>query len=247
MKKLAALFTVLLLFCSARASEPFTVGAKGAVLIDGASGRVLFAQNADEMLPMASTTKIMTALLALENCELTESVTASKNAHGVPGTSIYLSEGETLTMEQMLYGLMLRSGNGRGSRHCRAHRGKRGGFCRHDEPARRRIGSGCLLSNPHGLDAKTMRLRRWRWRKFSVRPCNWRIFAPSLRPSARSFPGWATHTVAFWKTKTACSRPMKARQAEKPVIPPAPGAAWSSRPSGGNGTDRLCTQLPHLV
>ena len=76
---------------AARGSESLTVAAKGAVLIDGESGRVLFAQNADEMLPEASCTKVMTALLALERCALDEEVTAGKNAYGVPGTSIYLS------------------------------------------------------------------------------------------------------------------------------------------------------------
>lgn len=99
------------LFPAASASETLSVAAKGAVLIDGTSGRVLFRQNADEMLPMASTTKIMTALIALESCSLDETVVAGKNAVGVEGTSIYLSEGESLSMEHMLYGLMLRSGN----------------------------------------------------------------------------------------------------------------------------------------
>ena len=108
---LAIAAAALLALSAARASEALTVAAKGAVLIDGESGRILFAQNADEMLPEASCTKIMTALVALENSALDEDVTAGKNAHGVEGTSLYLSEGETLSMEQMLYGLMLQSGN----------------------------------------------------------------------------------------------------------------------------------------
>ncbi len=92
-------------------AEDMSVAARAAVLIDGATGRALFAQNADRRYPMASTTKIMTALLALERCSLEETVTASANASGVPGTSIYLGEGEQLTMREMLLGLMLRSGN----------------------------------------------------------------------------------------------------------------------------------------
>ena len=92
-------------------AEDMAVAARAAVLIDGATGRALFAQNADRRYPMASTTKIMTALLALERCSLEETVTASANASGVPGTSIYLGEGEQLTMREMLLGLMLRSGN----------------------------------------------------------------------------------------------------------------------------------------
>jgi len=87
------------------------IGAKAYCLIERESGRILFAHNENEMLPMASTTKIMTALLALENCRTDEIVTAGDNAYGVTGTSMYLQRGEKLPMEQMLQGLMLRSGN----------------------------------------------------------------------------------------------------------------------------------------
>lgn len=85
--------------------------AVSAIVIEESSGRVLYASNADSPLPMASTTKIMTALVALENASLDETVTVGKNAFGVPGTSVYLEEGEKLTVRQMLYGLMLASGN----------------------------------------------------------------------------------------------------------------------------------------
>ena len=83
------MFSMVLLFAilscpAARSSEALTVAARGAVLIDGASGRVLFGQNENEMLPEASCTKIMTALLALEHSALDEEVTAGKNAHKVP-------------------------------------------------------------------------------------------------------------------------------------------------------------------
>lgn len=85
--------------------------ARAAYIMDLRTGRTLFAWNARERLPMASTTKVMTALLALEYGRLSEMVTTSRNAYGVPGTSIYLSQGEQLSLEQMLYGLMLASGN----------------------------------------------------------------------------------------------------------------------------------------
>jgi len=94
-----------------QADAEMTVSARAAILIEAESGRVLFEQNADERYPMASTTKIMTALIAVEHCGMEEIVTAGPNASGVEGTSIYLSEGEQLTMHQMLQGLMLRSGN----------------------------------------------------------------------------------------------------------------------------------------
>lgn len=72
---------------------------------------MLYEKNADVQLAMASTTKIMTALVVLENCSLDEVVTVAKEAQGVEGSSIYLSAGEKLTVEQLLLGLMMHSGN----------------------------------------------------------------------------------------------------------------------------------------
>ena len=85
--------------------------AKAACILDMHSGRVLFEANMHARLPMASTTKVMTALLAIERGDLQAQVTCSERAFGVPGTSIYLQQGETLTLEEMLKGLMLSSGN----------------------------------------------------------------------------------------------------------------------------------------
>ncbi len=87
------------------------VSAKSAVCIHYGTGQVLYAKNAEEKLPMASTTKIMTALLALEKGDLEEVVTIGANAQGVEGSSMYLKVGETLTLRELLYGLMLSSGN----------------------------------------------------------------------------------------------------------------------------------------
>ncbi|GHU65664.1 serine-type D-Ala-D-Ala carboxypeptidase [Clostridia bacterium] len=85
--------------------------AKAAYVLELNTGRTLFSWNANEKLPMASTTKVMTALLALERGDLNSIVTASRNAYGIPGTSIYLQIGEQLTLHDMLQGLMLASGN----------------------------------------------------------------------------------------------------------------------------------------
>ena len=103
---LAALLTALLAV-PARAVE---TSAAAAVLMDGESGRILYAHNPDQPMPIASITKIMTALVALERCGLeTEyTVTAEDMAEG---SSMYLKAGETLTLEALLYGLMLPSGN----------------------------------------------------------------------------------------------------------------------------------------
>lgn len=159
MKKwVVALCFVLLLIPAARASEPFTVAAKGAVLIDGASGRVLFGQNENAEFPMASTTKVMTTLLALENADLDEPVTAGKNAHGVTGTSLYLSEGETLSMEHMLYGLMLRSGNDAAVAVAEHIAGSVPAFAEMMNEKAEALGIDAHFVNPHGLDAEGHRI-----------------------------------------------------------------------------------------
>lgn len=109
-KAALCLCVALLLSLLARAGAP-AVSAKSAILVDAASGRVLFAQAADTCRPVASTTKFMTCLLALEHASLDETVTVSARAAGTEGSSMYLKAGEKLTMEALLYGLMLSSGN----------------------------------------------------------------------------------------------------------------------------------------
>jgi D-alanyl-D-alanine carboxypeptidase len=114
MKKIIILFlTILFLFYLTPitfASEP-SVSAEAAAMIDVKSGRILYQKNADEKLPIASLTKIMTAIVAIEEGNLSDMVTTSPQAVGVEGSSIYLRLGEKLSLEDMLYGLMLRSGN----------------------------------------------------------------------------------------------------------------------------------------
>ena len=95
----------------ARAEEDVETGARAAVLIERNTGMVLLCHNENEPLPMASTTKVMTALLALEKGNLDDVVTVGRNAYGVPGTSIYLNLGEHITLRNLLYGLLLASGN----------------------------------------------------------------------------------------------------------------------------------------
>ena len=88
-----------------------SVSAEYACVIDAQTGRVIYEKNAHSTHSMASTTKIMTALVALENGQLNDIVTAGKNAAGTEGTSLYLKVGDKLTLSELLYGLMLRSGN----------------------------------------------------------------------------------------------------------------------------------------
>ena len=86
--------------------------ARAMCTMDVATGRVLFAHNADQPMGMASTTKVVTALTVLENCQdLDTKIRVADEAIGVEGSSIYLQKGEMLTVRELLYGLMLRSGN----------------------------------------------------------------------------------------------------------------------------------------
>ena len=85
--------------------------AQAAVLIEASTGKVLYANNVHTKLPMASTTKIMTALLAIENGNLDEIVTTDASAYGTEGSSIYLQLEEEMSLRDLLYGLMLASGN----------------------------------------------------------------------------------------------------------------------------------------
>ena len=80
-------------------------------MLDAATGRVLYERNADERSLIASTTKIMTALIVCQQCNVLDRVKIPKEAVGVEGSSMYLREGEVLTVQELLYGLMLRSGN----------------------------------------------------------------------------------------------------------------------------------------
>ena len=75
------------------------------------TGTVISQSNADAKLPMASTTKIMTALIIIEDCDLDEVLTVSDKAVGVEGSSIYLKKGEQIDVRDLVYGLMMRSGN----------------------------------------------------------------------------------------------------------------------------------------
>ena len=81
------------------------------ILIDRDIGRVLLEENSHKKMPMASTTKIMTALIALEKGNLSDRIRVDDDSVGVEGSSIYLKKDEIMTLKDLIYGLMLRSGN----------------------------------------------------------------------------------------------------------------------------------------
>ncbi len=111
-KRLGALLLLAaLLFSLTPPAAAVQVSARAAVVLEPTTGTFLYEKQADDRLPMASTTKIMTAVVALEQGELSDVVTVSRRAALTEGSSMYLQEGEQLTLEELLYGLLLRSGN----------------------------------------------------------------------------------------------------------------------------------------
>ena len=121
--------------------------------MDVDSGRVLYEQNADAKMLIASTTKIMTALVALEQGELDEIVTVSREAAWTEGSSMYLKEGEELTLETLLYGLLLCSGNDAAVAIAEHIAGSEAGFARLMNEKAEELGmTGSSFANPNGLD-----------------------------------------------------------------------------------------------
>ncbi len=102
---------VFLLFLFPAKAQALEVNAKGAILIEATTGRVLWQQNAHERLPMASTTKVMTALLLMEKGNLHDKVTLPDDFVNVGESSIWLEPGETQELEDLFYAMMLKSAN----------------------------------------------------------------------------------------------------------------------------------------
>ncbi|WP_413063174.1 D-alanyl-D-alanine carboxypeptidase family protein [Siminovitchia sp. 179-K 8D1 HS] len=129
------------------------LSAAGAILMEQESGRVLYDHNADTPARIASITKIMTAILAIESGKLDETVTASRTAVMTEGSSIYLKIGEKMKLEDLLYGLMLRSGNDAANAIAEHVGGSVEGFVFLMNQKAQEIGMHhTVFSNPTGLD-----------------------------------------------------------------------------------------------
>lgn len=95
----------------AQVTEEPKINSRAAIVLDRNSKKPIYEKNINDRRPMASTTKIMTGILIIENCDLNEEVTISKKAAGTGGSTIDLKTGDKVKVRDLLYGLMLRSGN----------------------------------------------------------------------------------------------------------------------------------------
>jgi len=154
-KSIIYLFIVLLCLSGwpSISSAAGSVSAHSAILMEQKSGRVLYAKNADQVSRIASITKIMTAILAIESGKINKTVTVSHSAVGVEGSSVYLVEGEKIKLKDLVYGLMLRSGNDAAVAIAESVGGSEDGFVYLMNKKAEEIGmTNTTFQNPHGLD-----------------------------------------------------------------------------------------------
>ncbi len=131
---------------------PPQLWAHGAILMDAATGEVLWEHNAHARLHPASTTKVLTGLIALERGDLDAKVTISRRAAHTPGSSMYLREGEVHTLHDLVYGLLLRSGNDAAVAIAEAIAGSVEDFAVLMNDRARQLGArNSHFVNPHGL------------------------------------------------------------------------------------------------
>lgn len=129
------------------------VSAKNAILIECESGDIIFSKNSSSKAPMASTTKIMTAIVAIENGELDKRIKIPFEATGVEGSSIYLKDGEELTLRELLYALLLESANDASVAIAIEVGGSVDGFAEMMNDKALELGlESTHFTNPHGLD-----------------------------------------------------------------------------------------------
>ena len=111
MKRIICILLCIVLFCFPISVSAVSTSAKAAILINGDTGEVIFGQNENEQLPMASTTKIMTALLLCEHGDFEKEITVTAEMLRVEGSSMGLLAGDRVTLHDLLYGMLLASGN----------------------------------------------------------------------------------------------------------------------------------------
>jgi D-alanyl-D-alanine carboxypeptidase (penicillin-binding protein 5/6) len=152
---LAGSLLFMILPSTAVAAPSVSTHAEAAALIDVSSGRILYSHNGDKKMRIASITKIMTAIVAIEAGSLSDKVKVSSKSYGIEGSSLYLRLGEEMNLHHMLYGLMLRSGNDAAAAIAEHIGGSIEGFVKMMNDKAEWLGlSNTQFKNPHGLDAE---------------------------------------------------------------------------------------------
>lgn len=154
MKRITLLLLLFLLSATPVFAKEPNVAAQGAALIDGKTGRLLWEKNGEKPFAMASTTKIMTAILVLENADLEDTVTISKNAAHQPEVHMDLQEGEQWKVRDLLSAMMLRSYNDAAVALAEHVSGSVEKFCTEMTKKAEEIGAkDTVFGSPNGLDS----------------------------------------------------------------------------------------------
>lgn len=129
---------------------------ESSIIMEEQTGRILYEKNSHKKMLIASTTKIMTAIITIENTKLTENVKVGKEILKMYGTNIYIDVGEEISIEALLYGLMLRSGNDAAVTLANYVAGTEEKFVQLMNEKAKTIGmNNTVFNNPHGLDDDT--------------------------------------------------------------------------------------------
>lgn len=159
MKNLFSILLAILLvfsnisFIHVNAAVP-DIAAKGAVVMDAETGRILYQKNMNGALPMASTTKIMTAIIAMEDGNLNDTVTISQNAASVEPVKLGLKKGEKIKLEYLLYAMLMESSNDAAIAIAEHVHGSVDNFCKIMTEKAKKIGAkNTTFQTPNGLDA----------------------------------------------------------------------------------------------
>lgn len=152
MKK-CLLFVLCLILCTPFQAKAISTSATSAILMDIDSKRILYSENIHATRSVASISKIMTAIVAIENADIKAKVTIGEEINKAYGSGIYIKIGEELTLEDLLYGLMLRSGNDAALAIAAYVGGSVDKFVEMMNETAQEIGmKNSIFRNPHGLD-----------------------------------------------------------------------------------------------
>ena len=198
----AALFAAAVLI-SDDVSAATKVSAHSAIVIDGHSGEILWEKNAEQRSLIASTTKIMTGLLIAEDCSLQEVFCIPDSAVGIEGSSLYLKSGELLTIEELLYGMMLHSGNDAATALAIYHSGSVENFVQKMNHKAAALGlSGTSFANPHGLDSQDHYSTALDLAKLTAYAMNNPVFRKvvSTKTISMSTRSYTNHNKLLWRS-----------------------------------------------
>ncbi|WP_246942642.1 D-alanyl-D-alanine carboxypeptidase family protein [Bacillus pinisoli] len=150
---IVSLFQCLLLFPVSTKAEELSLHSESAILLDAKTGLVLYEKNSHVQMYPASITKLVTAIVAIEESNLSDEVVVSENARNVEGTRVYLEEGEIVTVDKLLQGLMINSGNDAGVAIAEHMHGTVEGFAEHMNAfvQEKVVVTDTSFKNPHGL------------------------------------------------------------------------------------------------